>query len=156
MIAGRSAGWACGWMHRAARSRVGCIAIPIAPVERMAQSEGFPLTGREVVLTRAAVRGTGAGLRVGDVVLISGEVFTGRDAVHAHLMKNAPPVDMRGSILYHCGPVMLKQGDEWVVKAAGPTTSSREEPYQADDHREVRRAGGDRQRRHGKEDAGGA
>ena len=70
-------------------------------------------------------------LRVGDVVLISGEVFTGRDAVHAHLMKNAPPVDMRGSILYHCGPVMLKQGDGWVVKAAGPTTSSREEPYQA-------------------------
>jgi fumarate hydratase class I len=68
---------------------------------------------------------------VGDVVLISGEVFTGRDAVHAHLMKNTPPVDMRGSILYHCGPVMLKQGDSWVVKAAGPTTSSREEPYQA-------------------------
>ena len=68
---------------------------------------------------------------MGDVVLISGEVFTGRDAVHAHLMKNAPPVDMRGSVLYHCGPVMLKQGDDWVVKAAGPTTSSREEPYQA-------------------------
>ena len=51
-------------------------------------------------------------LKVGDVVLISGEVFTGRDAVHAHLMKNPPPVDMRGSVLYHCGPVMLKQGDE--------------------------------------------
>ena len=70
-------------------------------------------------------------LRVGDVVLISGEVFTGRDAVHAHLMKNAPPVDLRGAVLYHCGPVMLKQGEEWMVKAAGPTTSSREEPYQA-------------------------
>jgi len=47
-------------------------------------------------------------------------------------MKNPPPVDMRGSVLYHCGPVMLKQGDTWTVKAAGPTTSSREEPYQAD------------------------
>ena len=46
-------------------------------------------------------------------------------------MKNVPPVDMRGSVLYHCGPVMLQQGDGWVVKAAGPTTSSREEPYQA-------------------------
>jgi fumarate hydratase class I len=46
-------------------------------------------------------------------------------------MKNPPPVDMRGSILYHCGPVMLQQGEGWVVKAAGPTTSSREEPYQA-------------------------
>jgi fumarate hydratase class I len=63
-------------------------------------------------------------------------MFTGRDAVHAHLMKNPPPVDMRGSVLYHCGPVMLKQTsggkDQWVVKAAGPTTSAREEPYQAD------------------------
>ncbi len=94
-------------------------------------SEGFPLTGREVVLTAPLSEEQVRALRVGDVVLISGEVFTGRDAVHAHLMKNAPPVDMRGSVLYHCGPVMLKQGDNWVVKAAGPTTSSREEPYQA-------------------------
>jgi fumarate hydratase class I len=105
---------------------------PKAPVQRMTQSEGFPLSGREIVLhpplTEAQVRL----LKVGDVVLITGEVFTGRDAVHAHLMKNAPPVDMNGSVLYHCGPVMLKQNDEWTVKAAGPTTSSREEPYQAD------------------------
>jgi fumarate hydratase class I len=71
-------------------------------------------------------------LKVGDVVLVSGEMFTGRDAVHAYLMKNKPPVDMNGSVLYHCGPVMLKQGEEWFVKAAGPTTSAREEPYQAD------------------------
>jgi fumarate hydratase class I len=39
---------------------------------------------------------------------------------------------MHGAVLYHCGPVMLKQGDGWVTKAAGPTTSIREEPYQAD------------------------
>src|SRR5579863_7577546 len=104
---------------------------PERAVQRMAHSEGFPLTGREVVLTAPLSDEQVRSLRVGDVVLISGEVFTGRDAVHAHLMKNTPPVDMRGSILYHCGPVMLKQGDSWVVKAAGPTTSSREEPYQA-------------------------
>jgi len=47
-------------------------------------------------------------------------------------MKNPPPVDLNGAVLYHCGPVMLKQGDGWTVKAAGPTTSSREEPYQSD------------------------
>src|SRR5579863_10348970 len=104
---------------------------PDRAVRRMANAQGFPLTGREVVLTAPLSDEQVRSLRVGDVVLISGEVFTGRDAVHAHLMKNAPPVDMRGSILYHCGPVMLKQGDTWVVKAAGPTTSSREEPYQA-------------------------
>ena len=67
-----------------------------------------------------------------DVVLIHGEMFTGRDAVHALLMTNPPPVDLRGAVLYHCGPVMLKEGGEWRVKAAGPTTSFREEPYQAD------------------------
>ncbi len=104
---------------------------PKAPVKRMTEGEGFPLSGREIVLHPPLTEADVRALKVGDVVLITGEVFTGRDAVHAHLMKNAPPVDMNGSILYHCGPVMLKQGDEWTVKAAGPTTSSREEPYQA-------------------------
>src|SRR5437868_12059919 len=105
---------------------------PARPVEKMAKGEGFPLTGREIVLRAPLTEEQVRALKVGDVVLISGEMFTGRDAVHAHLMKNPPPVDMRGSVLYHCGPVMLKQGEEWVVKAAGPTTSIREEPYQAD------------------------
>ena len=63
---------------------------------------------------------------------ISGRMFTGRDAVHAHLMKHAPPVDLSGGVLYHCGPVVVKDGDSWRVTAAGPTTSIREEPYQAE------------------------
>jgi fumarate hydratase class I len=104
---------------------------PARTVEKMAQGEGFPLTGREVVLRAPLTEDQVRSLKVGDVVLISGEVFTGRDAVHAYLMKNPPPVDLHGAVLYHCGPVMLKEGDEWKVKAAGPTTSIREEPYQA-------------------------
>jgi fumarate hydratase class I len=111
-----------GWLYR----------DPERPVERMAASEGFTLSGREVVLRAPLSEADVRALKVGDVVLISGEVYTGRDAVHAHLMKNRPPVDLNGAVLYHCGPVMLKQGEEWKVKAAGPTTSSREEPYQAD------------------------
>jgi fumarate hydratase subunit beta len=35
-------------------------------------------------------------------------------------------------MLYHCGPVVRKDGDEWIFVAAGPTTSKREEPYEAD------------------------
>jgi fumarate hydratase class I len=105
---------------------------PDRTVERMARGEGFPLTGREVILTPPLSEEAVRALKVGDVVLLRGEVFTGRDQVHAYLMKNPPPVDLRGAVLYHCGPVMLKQGDEWVVKAAGPTTSSREEPYQGE------------------------
>jgi fumarate hydratase, class I len=105
---------------------------PERAVERMAKETGFPLTGREIVLTPPLTAEQMRTLKVGDTVLISGEMFTGRDAVHAHLMKNPPPVDLNGSVLYHCGPVMLKEGNEWYVKAAGPTTSIREEPYQAD------------------------
>ena len=107
---------------------------PSRPVEKMTQSEGFPLTGREVVLQTPLTEEKVRALKVGDVVLISGECYTGRDNVHAYLMNNPLPegVDLNGAVLYHCGPVMLKNGDQWTVKAAGPTTSSREEPYQAD------------------------
>jgi len=70
-------------------------------------------------------------LHVGDTVSISGRLFTGRDAVHHRIHTGVrPPVDLAGQIIYHCGPVMVKEGDQWVCKAAGPTTSSREEPYQ--------------------------
>ena len=105
---------------------------PARPVERLAKDEGFPLTGREIRIEAPLTEDQVRALKVGDVVLIDGDMFTGRDAVHAHLMKNPPPVDLHGAILYHCGPVMLKHGDEWVTKAAGPTTSIREEPYQGE------------------------
>jgi fumarate hydratase class I len=105
---------------------------PMRIVERMTKSEGFPLTGREIILTAPLTEEQVRALKVGDVVLIRGEVYTGRDAVHAHLMKNPPPVDLNGAVLYHCGPVMMQNGGKWTVKAAGPTTSIREEPYQAD------------------------
>lgn len=111
-----------GWLYR----------DPSRQVEKLAKEEGFPLTGREIVLEPPLTAEQMRALKVGDVVLIRGEMYTGRDAVHAHLMKNPPPVDLNGAVLYHCGPVMLKQGEEWFVKAAGPTTSSREEPYQAE------------------------
>jgi fumarate hydratase class I len=93
---------------------------------------GFPRTGREIALQAPITSEQIQSLEVGDVVLISGRVFTGRDAVHAHLMKHAPPVDLSGSVLYHCGPVVAKEGEGWRVTAAGPTTSIREEPYQAE------------------------
>jgi fumarate hydratase class I len=102
------------------------------PVIAMADQSGFKRTGREVVLRTPLTEEQVRSLKVGDVVLISGRAYTGRDAVHHHLMKHEPPVDLRGSVLYHCGPVVKKEGDRWTVTAAGPTTSIREEPYQAD------------------------
>jgi fumarate hydratase class I len=47
-------------------------------------------------------------------------------------MKHEPPADLTGSVLYHCGPVVMKNNGGYKMTAAGPTTSIREEPYQAD------------------------
>jgi len=72
-------------------------------------------------------------LRVGDIVILDGEIHTGRDALHKYLVDHDSPVDLNGAVIYHCGPVMLKdERGDWHVKAAGPTTSAREEPYQGD------------------------
>ena len=105
---------------------------PQNPVIAMADQAGFQRTGREVVLQTPISEEQVRSLKVGDVVLISGRAYTGRDAVHHHLMSHEPPVDLRGGVLYHCGPVVAKEGETWRVTAAGPTTSIREEPYQAD------------------------
>ncbi len=74
-------------------------------------------------------------LQVGDEVGITGVVFTGRDAVHKYLHEGGSlptGVQLRGGIIYHCGPVVLMDAaGQWQVTAAGPTTSIREEPYQA-------------------------
>jgi tartrate/fumarate subfamily iron-sulfur-dependent hydro-lyase beta chain len=86
-------------------------------------------------LTEEAVRE----LHAGDEVLISGRLYTGRDAVHKYLAGGgALPegVDFEGGIIYHCGPVVVETSDgaggrSFKVTAAGPTTSIREEPYQA-------------------------
>lgn len=111
-------------------------ATPSEPMLAPGASGGFPRTGRERVLEAPIDEETIRSLKVGDVVLVSGRAFTGRDAVHHHLMHHDAPVDLSGGVLYHCGPVVRKEesaeGVRWTVTAAGPTTSMREEPYQAD------------------------
>jgi fumarate hydratase subunit beta len=73
-------------------------------------------------------------LKVGDEVSITGVLFTGRDAVHKYLHEGGqlpPGVNLKGGVLYHCGPVVIKDEEgNWKCVAAGPTTSIREEPYQ--------------------------
>lgn len=88
-------------------------------------------------------------LHVGDTVYLSGVIVTGRDAAHKYMVETfirAPEVPegerpiyeelkrlLKGSAIYHCGPVVRQREDgRWEFVAAGPTTSIREEPYQAD------------------------
>jgi fumarate hydratase class I len=79
-------------------------------------------------LTEADVRR----LKAGDIVLLSGTVCTGRDEVHKYLHKGGDLPVLRDGVIYHCGPVVLEENGGYRVVAAGPTTSIREEPYQAD------------------------
>lgn len=89
-------------------------------------------------------------LHVGDPVVLSGVLVTARDAAHAWLVETfirrsrAPQEDdqealaalqplLCGGVIYHCGPVVAGlETKEYRFVAAGPTTSIREEPYQAE------------------------
>jgi len=89
-------------------------------------------------------------LHLRDVVLLSGVMITARDAAHKWMIdtfirrSRTPSGDdeqtyaalrdlLRGGAIYHCGPVVAGlQTKQYVFKAAGPTTSIREEPYQGE------------------------
>ncbi len=74
-------------------------------------------------------------LRLGETITLDGMVYTGRDRLHHYLHQGGElpdGVDFRAAALYHCGPVMIRDGAGWKMVAGGPTTSSREEPYEAE------------------------
>jgi len=71
-------------------------------------------------------------LRAGDEVLLSGVVFTARDAAHerlSHLLEAGKPlpIDLRGQVIYYCGPTPARPGRP--IGSAGPTTASRMDAY---------------------------
>ena len=71
-------------------------------------------------------------LRTGDQVLLSGTVFTARDAAHERLIRLLEsgasfPVDLRGQVVYYCGPTPARPGRP--IGSAGPTTASRMDAY---------------------------
>jgi len=76
-------------------------------------------------------------LKVGDVVFVSGKIITMRDQAHKRALKylnlgKPIPVKVKGSVVFHCGPLVKKTGGKWEVLAAGPTTSVRMEPFEAE------------------------
>ncbi len=83
-------------------------------------------------------------LHVGQRVSLSGIIVTARDLAHKHLVESRPQElrdVLRGAFIYHCGPVAVPDGSGWRISSAGPTTSAREEQYQADVIREYGIAG---------------
>jgi len=73
-------------------------------------------------------------LEIGDVVYITGTIYTSRDMGHLRIRQaldeeETLPVDFKGSVIFHAGPVVKKHDDKWKLVVIGPTTSIRMEPY---------------------------
>ncbi|MEM3613595.1 MAG: FumA C-terminus/TtdB family hydratase beta subunit, partial [Candidatus Bathyarchaeia archaeon] len=69
-------------------------------------------------------------LKVNDVIYITGTIVTARDQAHRRALEyfkqgKPLPINLEGLAVFHCGPVVSKEGDKWVAVAAGPTTSTR-------------------------------
>lgn len=64
-----------------------------------------------------------SGIKAGQEVLLSGKLYTARDAAH----KKGIPVDLKGQTIYYVGPTPARKGS--VIGSAGPTTSSRMDKY---------------------------
>ena len=86
----------------------------------------------EKILTTPISEEEVRGLSAGDVIYVSGLLFTARDEAHRVLLERGAPFPLEGLALFHCGPVVQKVGEAWRVVAAGPTTSARMELFQAD------------------------
>jgi fumarate hydratase class I len=74
-------------------------------------------------------------LNVGDRLLLRGQIITGRDKAHKFLFHERPetkdiPFNLKGAVLYHCGPIMRKTEEGFNIIAGGPTTSIRVEMYE--------------------------
>ena len=69
-------------------------------------------------------------LKVNDVLYVTGTIVTARDQAHRRAIEffkagKPLPLSLEGLAVFHCGPVVAKQGDKWIAVAAGPTTSTR-------------------------------
>jgi len=86
----------------------------------------------ERVLTTPISEKDARALKAGDVIYVSGTMFTARDEAHKMMLERGNPLPVEGLALFHCGPVAQKKGDGWEILAAGPTTSARMELFEAD------------------------
>ena len=74
-------------------------------------------------------------LKVNDVIYITGTMFTARDSAHKRALQfhkdgKTLPIDLQGLAVFHCGPIVKKKNDKWIIVAAGPTTSTRMDMFE--------------------------
>jgi fumarate hydratase subunit beta len=75
-------------------------------------------------------------LNTGDIVYISGTIYTARDRAHQRILEKGSPVDLEGAVIFHAGPIIKvstrDNENDYKMIAVGPTTSTRMNPYQPD------------------------
>lgn len=75
-------------------------------------------------------------LKVGDIIYISGTIYTARDRAHQRILKEGSPVNIDGAVIFHAGPIIKvstkNNENDYKMIAVGPTTSTRMNPYQPD------------------------
>lgn len=81
-------------------------------------------------------------LKAGDVVYLSGTIFTARDRAHNRIIQEGAPYDLEGSVIFHAGPIIKMEGavdksndlhmPNAKMIAVGPTTSTRMNPFQSE------------------------
>ncbi len=71
-----------------------------------------------------------AKLTIGDTVYISGTIYTARDSAHKRMVEEGSTVNLDGAVIFHAGPIIKKENENYQMVAIGPTTSTRMNPYQ--------------------------
>ena len=71
-------------------------------------------------------------LNAGDVVYLTGNIFTARDQAHKRILEQGAPLNIDGGVIFHAGPIITKNNENYEMVAIGPTTSMRMNPYQSD------------------------
>ena len=74
-------------------------------------------------------------LKVNDVLYVSGTIVTARDEAHKKALElyhegRKLPINLQGLAVFHCGPIVKKEDDKWIIVSAGPTTSTRMEQFE--------------------------
>ncbi len=74
-------------------------------------------------------------LKVNDVLYITGIMVTARDQAHRRALEyfkqgKPLPISLEGLAVFHCGPLMKREGEKWISVAAGPTTSTRMDVFE--------------------------
>ncbi len=103
--------------------------VPQARHNKVGQGREGGLTAERKIIRTPLDPGAVKSLKIGEIVYMSGRIFTARDQAHVLMLKKGipPGLETKGLAIYHCGPIVKQRNGERTITSAGPTTSMRME-----------------------------